>query len=250
MSQLTYKEHQIDQRGDNYVNLTQMAKANKVRLNKYFESVETQKYLKAAQESICHESCQLAETTLQSQRPDSGQWDLVQVVSTNQNKATWGHPLVALHFGQWVSPEFHVWCNQNIHTLMATGSTSIDGYQDDRIDSLQSEVSQLKELVANLQPKPSLPRASVDPIPQQIEPLTERALVNRLIRSYVHNQTTSQPKTEQDVYRWMYLELKYRYHYDVYARVKKSGLKSKLDQIEADGYLPQLLAICNYFLSN
>jgi phage regulator Rha-like protein len=100
-----------------------------------------------------------------------------------------------------------------------------------------------------IQPKPSLPRASIDPVAQPIEPLTERALINRLIHSYVHNQTTSQPKTEQDVYSWMYLELKYRYHYDVYAWAKKSGLK-KLDQIEADGKLPELLAICDYFLSN
>jgi phage regulator Rha-like protein len=101
-----------------------------------------------------------------------------------------------------------------------------------------------------LQPKPALPAASVDPIPQPIAPLTERACINRLVRSYVHNQTTSQPKTQQEVYRWMYQELKYRYHYDVKARVTKSGLKNKLDQIAADGKMTELLAICNHFLSN
>jgi phage anti-repressor protein len=111
--------------------------------------------------------------------------------------------------------------------------------------------NELAERIAKLetQPKPALPLADVDPVPQPIEPLTERACINRLIRSYVHNQATSQPKTEQDVYRWMYLELKYRYHYDVYARVKKSGLKNKLDQIAADEKTTALLAICNHFLN-
>ena len=99
------------------------------------------------------------------------------------------------------------------------------------------------------QPKPALPRASVDPIPQAIAPLTERACINRLIRAYAHNQTSSQPKNEQELFQWMYLELKYRYHYDAYARVKKSGLKSKLDQIAADGQLINLLAVCNHFLT-
>jgi hypothetical protein len=217
MSQLTYKEHQIDQRDDNYVNISQMAKANNKRLNAYLQSLETQKYLKAAQESICHESCQLTE--------------VVQTLGFGKNKATWGHPLVALHFGQWVSPEFHVWCNRNIHTLMTTGSVSIDATQ------------------LEPRPKPSLPRASVDPIPGEIAPMTERALCNRLVREYVFNQSSAQPLNEQDTWRWVYRELKYRYHYDVYARAKKSGLK-KLDQIEADGKLPELLAICNYFLSH
>jgi len=54
---------------------------------------------------------------------------------------------------------------------------------------------------------------------------------------------------EQDTWRWIYRELKYRYHYDAYARVKKSGLKSKLDQIAADGKMTDLLSICNHFLS-
>jgi phage regulator Rha-like protein len=99
-------------------------------------------------------------------------------------------------------------------------------------------------------PRLAFPRASVDPVAQPIEPLTERAICNRLVREYVFNQTTAQPLNEQDTWRWVYRQLKYRYHYDVYARVKKSGLKSKLDQIAADGKLPELLAICNYFLSH
>jgi hypothetical protein len=41
------------------------------------------------------------------------------------DKTTWGHPLVAIAFGQWISPEFHVWCNLNIQTLMTNGTVSL-----------------------------------------------------------------------------------------------------------------------------
>jgi KilA-N domain len=247
--QLTYNEHQIDQRDDNYVNLTQIAKANKVRLNAYFQSAETQRYLKAAVESQRHESCQR---------------ELVEVVSTNRNKATWGHPLVALHFGQWISPEFYVWCNQNIYTLMTTGTTSINDNHNDRINQLQNQLSQLTGLVTNValsvaglvehNHKP-LPKASVDPVPGEIQALTERQCITRLIRNYVHRKNTTelgQRKTEQEVTQWMYRELKYRHNFDAYARLKncKGKYKSKIDLIEAEGYLPQLHAICNHFLGN
>ena len=120
MNILTFRDHQISQRTDGFVNLTQMAKANAVRLNKYFESVETRKYLKAAQESIRHESCQQ-----KSYCPDSGQQEITQVTGVGRNKQTWGHPLVALHLAQWISPEFHVWCNRHIKTLIETGETKV-----------------------------------------------------------------------------------------------------------------------------
>jgi hypothetical protein len=53
MSNLSYNGQIIEQRQtDNYVNLTQMAKANNARLDKWRESPETQKYLKALQETV------------------------------------------------------------------------------------------------------------------------------------------------------------------------------------------------------
>ncbi len=166
-------------------------------------------------------------------------------------------------------PETFVWLNESQSTFVMSLSRNtsevicckvglVKAFQDQK-RQLENPIdrklfTELADRIAKLEiqptPLPALPRASVDPIPQPIEPLTERACINRLIRSYVHNQTTSQPKTEQDVYRWMYLELKYRYHYDVYVRVKKSGLKNKLDQVAADDKMTDLLAICNHFLSN
>jgi len=112
MSILTYRGQNIEQRqADGYVNLTQMAKANNTRLDKWQESPETQKYLKALQNTVS---------------PDSGV-SMIQINSIGfpAVKTTWGHPLAAIAFGQWISPEFHVWCNVHIKTLMETGSTAI-----------------------------------------------------------------------------------------------------------------------------
>jgi hypothetical protein len=53
MSNLSYNGQIIEQRQtDNYVNLTQMAKANNVRFTDFTENKQTQNYLKALQESI------------------------------------------------------------------------------------------------------------------------------------------------------------------------------------------------------
>jgi len=113
--------------------------------------------------------------------------------------------------------------------------------------------SEFEAKLATLKPLPALPKASVDPVPGEIKPLTERQCITRLIRGYVYRYNTTQlgdRTDEQKVTRWMYRELKYRHNFDVYARFKNSKCKRKIDLIEAEGYLPQLHAICNHFLGN
>jgi hypothetical protein len=34
------------------------------------------------------------------------------------NQGTWAHPLVAIAFGQWLNPSFHVWCNIHIKQII------------------------------------------------------------------------------------------------------------------------------------
>jgi KilA-N domain len=227
--QLTYNDHTIDQRDDSYVNLSQMAKANNVRLNKYFESVETKRYLEAAQ-------------NLQS--PESGQRDLTQVTGTNRKKQTWGHPLVALHFGQWISPEFHVWCNQNIHTLITTGTANLNPDTtrlEQALLQTQQQLSQLTGLVTTLasgsKPKATKTKKSLKadlnhPNPEIKEILT-RTKVRKLINSYCY--LTNQ--NYRNVYQHLYEQYNLRYNYDVYAQCAKTGQTCKLTQMEQDKQL-------------
>lgn len=227
--QLTYNEHQIEQRDDNYVNLTQMAKANDVKLFKYFQSTETQKYLKAAQDSIYTESGVMTDLSL--------------TAGFGKNKATWGHPLVALHFGQWISPEFYVWCNQNIHTLMTTGTTSINDNHNDQINQLQSQLSELTGLVTSLtlsvaglvepltKTKQKTLKADLNHPNPEIKEIPTRTKVRKLITAYCYETN----QNYRNVYQHLYERYNLTYSYNVYRHCEKTGEKCKLTQMEKDG---------------
>jgi hypothetical protein len=121
-----------------------------------------------------------------------------------------------------------------------------------QLDEFRERLTTIEQRFVTSQHK-ALPKASVDPVPGKIQALTERQCCNKLIAGYVFRKNQNlapeeEKKTEQEVTRWMYRELKPRYKYDVYARFKNSKHKSKIDMIEADGRLPQLHAICNHFL--
>jgi len=114
MSNLSYNGQNIEQRDlDGYVNATQMAKANDARFDHWMGNEQAKEYLKALQESILPESRENEK--------------LIVVQGFGANKSTWVHPLVAIAFAQWISPKFHVWCNQHIRTLLETGQTSSGG---------------------------------------------------------------------------------------------------------------------------
>ena len=116
MSNLSYQGNSITQRdADGYVNATEMAKANGARFDHWMGNDQTKEYLKALQESIL----------LESRENDK----LIIVQGFGANKSTWVHPLVAIAFAQWISPKFHVWCNQHIKTLIETGKTTTDKFK-------------------------------------------------------------------------------------------------------------------------
>lgn len=110
--ELQYNGNKIEQReSDGYVNATQMAKANGKRLDNYMRLESTAKYIEALGNSLGSE-----------------------VVLIKSVKGVYGgtfiHPLLAIHLGQWISPEFHVWCNTHIKTLMEKGTTSLVNKRD------------------------------------------------------------------------------------------------------------------------
>jgi hypothetical protein len=148
MSNLSYNGQIIEQRQtDNYVNLTQMAKANDVQLKHFNESEFAKKYLKALQESISRDS------------------RLMEVKGFGADKTTWGHPLVAIAFGQWISPEFHVWCNLNIQTLITKGSVSLAPVEQPQLppNKVALEISRdVREITDNLTDNPRLAQFLID----------------------------------------------------------------------------------------
>ena len=109
MSNLLYNGQEINQRADGYVNATQMAKANGKLVANYLQLSSTNAYIEALSHDIGIPISQL----------------LIVKKGGLSEQGTWMHPLVAIAFAQWISPEFHVWCNMHIKTLMETGTTTI-----------------------------------------------------------------------------------------------------------------------------
>jgi KilA-N domain len=103
MTNLIFKDNNIRTNGD-MVCLTDMAKP-------YAKTVATWNQLKTSKEYLEALSAVIGiPISLLIESSDSG---------------TFAHPEVAIHFAQWLSPEFHVWCNIHIRQLVETGKTQI-----------------------------------------------------------------------------------------------------------------------------
>lgn len=113
MSNLSYNGQSIEQRVlDGYVNATQMAKANNTRFVDWAENSQAKEYLKALQKSDLAKNGTISKELI-----------IVESVGFPAVKTMWVHPLVAIAFAQWISPSFHVWCNQHIRTLLEAGKS-------------------------------------------------------------------------------------------------------------------------------
>ncbi|MEG3875766.1 hypothetical protein QT972_00080 [Microcoleus sp. herbarium7] len=71
-----------------------------------------------------------------------------------------------------------------------------------------------------------------------------RGRTNMIVRNYAQRNSVSYPV----IWSKLYLELYYRYKFDVKARCRRSGHKP-LDQIEVDGMLEALYVIASEVLA-
>jgi hypothetical protein len=105
MSNLTWKGNLFEQREfDNYVCLTQMAKIFDKKVNDWSKTDSSRGYLQAVS----------TETNI----PATELLIISKGGNDKDNQGTWAHPLIAIAFAQWLSPEFHVWCNLHIKLLI------------------------------------------------------------------------------------------------------------------------------------
>jgi hypothetical protein len=105
-----YNGTPIFKRADGYINLTQMCQANGKKLSHFFSLKSTKAYI----------SCIESEAGF----PASEIIDIVKGGNPSL-QGSWGHPEIAIALAQWISPQFHRWCNAHIFLLMDTGSTSL-----------------------------------------------------------------------------------------------------------------------------
>ncbi|MGL5075404.1 MAG: KilA-N domain-containing protein [Waterburya sp.] len=164
MTNLTYNGQVIFQREDGYVNATQMAKINCVQLKDFNRSEFASEYLKALQVT------------------KGADFTPTKVEGFGADKTTWMHPLASLALAQWISPEFHVWCNIHIKTLMGTGSTTL--------------VEQPKPVETKLMVSENLIRLNESTLPAAVKQL----LIDSLMNEYI---TQNQPVLEASKERWV-----------------------------------------------
>lgn len=104
-----YNERKFVQRKhDGYVNLTDMVKVDNKQLGDWKRLNSTRAYI--------NEVSGVTGIPVQ---------DLLYVEGDTIKKVTWGHPLLALHLAKWISPAFHVWCNNNLLELMTKGEVKL-----------------------------------------------------------------------------------------------------------------------------
>ena len=128
LTRFDYNGNVISQRiTDAWVNLTQMAKANGVRLDNYFANKATTVYLETLARSLESEGSKKTNQEGTSSDVQNPGIEILRVRKGGRKdlQGTWAHPLVAIHFAQWISPEFHLWCNQHIKTLIEKGETKL-----------------------------------------------------------------------------------------------------------------------------
>jgi len=111
MTELIWKGNIFEQReSDNYVCLTQMAKIFNKRVHDWSKTKPAVAYIQAVE----------SETGI----PVSDLLLSLKGNSRNFEQGSWAHPLVAIAFAQWLSPEFQVWCN--IHVKLSSSLFDFD----------------------------------------------------------------------------------------------------------------------------
>lgn len=109
MIDLSFNGKTFTQRSDGYVNLGQLCATHGKKFHDWSRSKNAKAYLAALAEN------------------EPGIKDLI-ITDTDAiggKAGTWGHPLVAIEVARWISPEFAVWCDGHIFTLLSSGNAAI-----------------------------------------------------------------------------------------------------------------------------
>ena len=122
---------------DMKVNLTQLAQAGGKRLNDWVRLEKSQAFLR-----VLSESTQIPVDTLISYE-----------ITGRTERATWGHPQVAINLAQWISPEFDLKVSAWIYELAATGNVAlgmeksrdeVDAAWKQKVEGLEKKVEKLE----------------------------------------------------------------------------------------------------------
>lgn len=117
-----------------YINLTDLCKANKKLYGHWRELSTTTPFLQSLKEATHNDN-------------------LIIIVRTgkNENRASWGHPQVAIDIAYWISPEFRVMVTKWVYELGLLGKVDLTNQLSTQeldsiaVDTLQKQIEEEKE---------------------------------------------------------------------------------------------------------
>ena len=95
-------------RDDGYLNATAIAAHFGKRVPDFIKTEQNQEYINA-----------LAEHISKTTKIVLYRNQLVIVKHGGNNRGTWLHPKLAVHFARWLDPKFAVWCDEQIEQLLS-----------------------------------------------------------------------------------------------------------------------------------
>lgn len=101
-----WKDHEVRQRTDGFVNLTDMCRINGKRVGDFLDLPTVKDYIAALADDL-------------GLLPE----DLV-IRKRGRYGDTFAHPEIAIECARWVSMAFHIWANRTLRNLIETGSRS------------------------------------------------------------------------------------------------------------------------------
>jgi hypothetical protein len=129
-------------REDGYINLTQLCKAGEKEFYKWNENKNSKEFL------------QVLSSSLRIRMDDLIKYE----TGSNENKATWGHPQVAINIAQWISPQFNVQVSKWVFELNIAGKVELGNeksnkeleylYQE-KINNLQNKLNNYETTIFN-----------------------------------------------------------------------------------------------------
>ena len=90
------------------INATEMAKPFKKRPNDYLSLPSTKELIMAI-----------------TKKSGNAENQLIKTIRGGLHPSTWLHEDIALDFAQWLSVDFHLWCNDRIKELLLNGQTNL-----------------------------------------------------------------------------------------------------------------------------
>ena len=126
----------IARKEDGYINLSQLCQAGNKSYKNWRQNKKTEDFLHAL-----------------SQENEIDKDELIKYTSgSNSERATWGHPQVAINNAQWMSPVFDVKVSKWIYEMMLTGSVTLGQEKSNKEleEKFQKKISLLQNTVESV----------------------------------------------------------------------------------------------------